>query len=123
MLWSSRISALLVTGMYLFAWWDESLARQDFRLGGVNSGDFFYQWSIWTHLLPAIVIACVIILGWNKPVFAGIGFALFALLQSFSVGSELAYIPIVIAPGVIVAMCFAITYRWSIKDMTNKDNA
>jgi hypothetical protein len=122
MLWISRVLALAVIAMYFFAWWNESLARQDPQLGAIVNGDFFYQWSIWTHFLPALGIAIVIILCWRKPLLAGIGFALFALLQSFSVGSELAYIPIVVAPGVIVALSFAMTYRWSIKDMTNKDN-
>ena len=123
MLWISRILALGVTALYFFAWWDESLARQDPQLGATVNGDFFYQWSIWTHFLPALAIALVISLCWKKPAGAAIGFALFALLQSFSVGSELAYIPLVVAPGVIVAICFATTYRWSIQDMTNKDIA
>lgn len=115
-IWVSRVLALLVTALYFTAWWDESQARQQLVLGGATNPDFFFQWSIWTHFLPALALAIFTFAGWNRPRFAGTGFALFALLQAFTVGTELAYIPIVVAPGLIVAIAYATAYRWGMRD-------
>jgi len=122
-IWISRILALAVTTLYLTAWWDESLARQESMLGGASSGDLFYVWAVWTHLLPAVAILLFTLIGWNRPRFAGTGFALFALLQAFTVGTELAYLPIVIAPGLIVAIAYATAFRWGIRDQIAEKNS
>ena len=120
-LWISRILAIAVTALYSIAWWDESQARQNSALGGVLQGDVLHQWAIWTHFLPALAIALVTIAGWNRPRIAALGFAIFAVLQVFSVGAELVYIPIVVAPGLIVAISFATVYRWAVSDSVGKN--
>jgi hypothetical protein len=122
-IWISRVLGLAVTALYFTAWWDESHARQEPLLGGASVGDLFYAWAIWTHLLPAIAILLFTLVGWNRPRFAGTGFALFALLQAFTVGTELAYLPIVIAPGLIVAIAYATAYRWGIRDQIAEKNS
>lgn len=122
-LWISRILALAVTSLYLFAWWDESQARQDPMLGGVSQGDVFYQWAVWTHFLPAVALSILTVFGWNKPKYAGSGFAIFAVLQILTVGTELVYIPIVVAPGLIVAIAFATAYRWGMRDAAGKEQS
>ena len=114
--WVARVLGMLMVALLVIAWWDESQARQQLVLGGATNPDFFFQWSIWTHFLPALALAIFTFAGWNRPRFAGTGFALFALLQAFTVGTELAYIPIVVAPGLIVAIAYATAYRWGMRD-------
>ena len=120
-MWVSRILALAVTFLYLSAWWDESQARPVPMLGGVAQGDFFYQWAIWTHLLPVLALLLVTIAGWSRPRVGAIGFAVFAALQVFTVGTQLVYIPIVVAPGLIVTISFATAYRWALRDAVGKE--
>ena len=115
-IWIARVLALAVTALYSFAWWEESSARQDPLLGGAVTTDVFYAWAIWTHLLPALALLVFTIVGWNRPGIGSVGFALFAFLQMFSVGSEWMYIPIVAAPGLIVAIAFVTAYRWGMID-------
>ena len=122
-IWTSRVLALAVTALFFTAWWDESQARQQLVLGGATNPDFFFQWSIWTHFLPALSLAIFTFAGWNRPGLAGLGFALFALLQAFSVGTEVAYIPIVVAPGLIVAIAYATAYRWGMRERFLEKNS
>jgi hypothetical protein len=99
------------------------MARQERLLGGATNPSLIYTWSVFTHLLPAVAILLFTVVGWNRPGFAGIGFALFALLQAFTVGTEIAYLPIVVAPGLIVAIAFATAYRWGRSDQFLEKNS
>ena len=122
-IWTSRVLALAVTALYFTAWWDESQARQEPLLGGASNPRLIYTWAVWTHLLPAVAILLFTVVGWNRPGLAGIGFALFALLQAFTVGTELAYLPIVVAPGLIVALAYVTAYRWGIREKYLEKNS
>jgi hypothetical protein len=122
-IWISRVLGLAVTALYFTAWWDESLARQEPMLGGVANPSMMYMWAVWTHLFPAVLILLFTIAGWNRPGFAGMGFALFALLQAFTVGTEIAYLPIVVAPGLIVAIAYVTAYRWGRSDQFLEKNS
>jgi len=115
-LWVSRVLAFAVTALYFITWWDESQARQEPMLGGASNPSLIYTWAVFTHLLPAVALVFFIVVGWNKPGISGIGFALFAFLQAFSVGGEFAYIPIVVAPSLIVAIAYVTAYRWGIRE-------
>jgi hypothetical protein len=122
-IWISRVLGLAVTALYFTAWWDESMARQEPLLGGAANPSLIYTWAVFTHLLPAVAILLFTVVGWNRPGLAGIGFALFALLQAFTVGTEIAYLPIVVAPGLIVAIAFATAYRWGRSDQFLEKNS
>lgn len=115
-IWVSRILALAVAALYFTAWWDESQARQEPMLGGASNPSLIYTWAVFTHLLPAVALVFFIVVGWNKPGISGIGFALFAFLQAFTVGGEFSYIPIVVAPALIVAIAYVTAYRWGIRE-------
>lgn len=115
-LWVSRVLAFAVTALYFIAWWDESQARQEPMLGGASNPSMIYTWAVFTHLLPAIALVVFILWGWNRPGISAIGFALFAFLQAFSVGGAFAYIPIVVAPSLIVAIAYVTAYRWGIRE-------
>lgn len=122
-IWVSRILALAVAALYFTAWWDESQARQEPMLSGASNPSLIYTWAVFTHLLPAIALVVFILWGWNRPGISAIGFALFAFLQAFSVGGEFAYIPIVVAPALIVAIAYVTAYRWGIREKYLKSNS
>lgn len=108
--WIARVLAALFVALLSFAWWDESHARQDPMLSGETSGDWFYQWAIFTHVLPALFLLAVLILAWTRPLWGAIGFGIYAALQVFVVGSEWIYLPLVAGLPLIIAGVYLIAY-------------
>lgn len=94
-------------------WWDEAGARQEPTLGGTEPGTWFDQWAIPTHLLPLLLIVAAIVVGWKRPFIAAIGFAIYAVLQAIAVGTEWAYLPLVVAPPALIAILYLI--GWSVR--------
>ncbi|MEN9753283.1 MAG: hypothetical protein RL670_974 [Actinomycetota bacterium] len=102
--WVARVAAVLFVLMTAWGWWDESQARQGGT--GAASGDWVYQWAIYTHLVPLLLIVLGLALGWKKPFYAGLAFGLYALLGVFSVAGEWIYLPLVVGPPLVIALLF-----------------
>lgn len=108
--WIARVLAALFVALLSFAWWDESHARQDPMLSGGASGDWFYEWAIFTHVLPALFLLAVLICAWSRPLWGAMGFGIYAVLQVFVVGSEWMYLPLVAGPPLVIAGVYLIVY-------------
>lgn len=104
--WISRILAALFVGLLAFAWWDESQARMD----PTPTGDVLFDYAITTHVLPAVGLLIVLIWAWNKPLVGVVGFGLYAALQLFAVGGEWGYLPLVMAPPLIICVMYLVSY-------------
>lgn len=111
--WVARVLAIAFAAITAVGWWDEARARQEPTLGGTVPGTWFDQWAITTHFLPLLLIVAAIIAGWKRPLIAAIGFAIYAGLQAVAVGTEWAYIPLVVAPPVLIAILYLI--GWSVR--------
>ncbi len=102
--WVSRLLGLAYSALNAWGWWDESQARLD---GGAGANhDFFYQWAVFTHLLPLFLIVLGLIFGWRQPFYGALAFILFAGLQALSVDTEFAYIALVVLPPLAIGGLF-----------------
>lgn len=108
--WVARVLAIVMVLLLSFAWWDESQARQDPMLGGEVAGDWFYQWAIWTHVLPVLFLTIVVMMAWWRPLIGVIGFGIYALLQVFVVEGEWFFLPYVMGPAVVVLIFYLVAY-------------
>lgn len=106
--WITRVIAVLFVLLNAYGWWDESRARQELALSGVESPDWIWQWAVLTHLLPLVIIIAATLIGWRMPMYGFIGFAVYAALQALSVGTEWVYLPYVAAPPLLIAVLFLI---------------
>lgn len=111
--WVARVLAIAFAAITAVGWWDEARARQEPTLGGTVPGTWFDQWAIPTHFLPLLLIVAAIIVGWRRPLIAAIGFAIYAVLQAIAVGTEWAYLPLVVAPPALIAILYLI--GWSVR--------
>lgn len=107
--WIARVLAIAFVGLLAFAWWDESQARQDPQISGGNT-DWFWQWAIWTHVLPVVVLTIAIIWGWKKPLVGVIGFGLYAVAQLFAVGDNWVALPYIAAPPALIALAYLVSF-------------
>lgn len=107
--WIARVLAIAFDAMLAIAWWDESQARQDPQISG-NTQDWFWQWAIWTHVLPVVVLTIAIVWGWKKPLVGAIGFALYAVAQLFAIAGEWIYLPWAVAPPALVVLAYLVSY-------------
>ena len=108
--WIARSLTIAFAALLVIAWWDETRARQDIPAGSVSNTDWFYDWAIFTHVLPALCAVAVLIIAWRKPLWGFLGFLLYASVQIFAVGGEWIYLPFVAGPPLIIATVYLITY-------------
>lgn len=108
--WIARVLGLAFVALLSFAWWEESHARQDPMLSGETRGDWFFQWAIFTHVLPAIFLLAVVLFAWSRPLWGALGFGLYAAAQLFVVGGEWIYLPLVAGPPLIIATVYLVAY-------------
>jgi hypothetical protein len=109
-IWVARTLGFLFLALVSIGWWDESLARQDLPPGGESQG-FLWEWAVFTHLLPLVLIAVGYLLGWRMPWIASVAFLVYAGLQAMSVGTEWVYLPIVVLPPLLVSVMFFVAWR------------
>ena len=106
--WITRILSIGFVGLTAWGWWDESQARQEPMTSGAQQGDLLWQWAVVTHLLPLLLIVVALIVGWTRPAFGFLGFALYTALQVISVGTEWAYLPLVAAAPLVLTVLYLI---------------
>lgn len=112
--WITRVLAVLFVALTAYGWWDESQARQGPSSGG-GPTDWLWEWAVLTHLLPLVLIIAATAVGWRWPAYGALGFLIFAVLQAISVGTEWAYLPIVVAPPVVITVLFVVGWALGLR--------
>ncbi len=107
---SARVLAALYILLLVFAWVNESVARQEPRMADTSptgtAADWFYHWAIWTHAVPGLIALASVAIGWRWQAWGALGFGVLAILEIFSVGAEWAYLPLVAGPPALIAVLF-----------------
>lgn len=106
--WLARILSILFISLNAWGWWDETQARQEPKINGEVSTDWLYNWAIFTHVLPLLLIIIATVIGWRLPIYGAIGYALFAIIQAFGVGTEFEYLPSVLTLPLLIALPYLI---------------
>ena len=107
--WLARILALIFALQLAWGWWDEMQARTEPGNSDLPALIAFDRYAILTHLLPLAILVAGIILGWKRPQWGALGFAIYALLGVVMVIPEWIYLPLVSGPPLIIAAL----YWWS----------
>lgn len=102
--WIARVLGILFAALMTYGWWDESQARQD------DGGDWFEQWAIVTHLLPALVLIAAVVVGWWWPLAAAIIFIAYAAVTVFSYAPEWMYAWFVTVPPLVIGVLYLIAW-------------
>lgn len=106
--WLARILSILFILLNTWGWWDETQARQEPKINGEVSTDWLWNWAIFTHVLPLLLILIATAIGWTKPIYGAIGFLVFAGIQAISVGTEFEYLPSVLTLPLLIALPYLV---------------
>ncbi|MBM7504638.1 hypothetical protein ACFPER_16860 [Agromyces aurantiacus] len=107
--WIARVLGILYVALLWWAWWQESQARREPRMGeDTAAGSWFEQWAVLTHLLPAIVLLVVLVLAWRWPVVGAIGFLAYAVITVVSWFPEWVYAGLVTGPPLVIGILFLV---------------
>lgn len=106
--WIALVIGALYVALLWFAWWNESLARQEPRSGEETAASWFEQWAVVTHLLPAVVLLVAVVLAWRWPFVAAIAFLGYAVATVFMWFPEWIYVSLVTLPPLIVGALFLV---------------
>ncbi len=106
--WTARVLSILFILLTTWGWWDETQARQEPKMNGEVSTDWLFNWAIFTHVLPLLLIIIATFIGWQRPIYGAIGFIAFAIVQAIGVGTEFEYLPSVLALPLLIALPYLI---------------
>jgi hypothetical protein len=103
--WIALVLGALYVALLWFAWWNESQARREPRVGEATA-PWLEQWSVLTHLLPAVVLLAALVLAWRWPIIGAVAFLGYALVTVATWFPEWIYAPLVTIPPLIVGVLF-----------------